>query len=135
MKKNAQGVHICEHCSKPFDDKQQVYGYVNPHNKEELYFCHGVCAGAWLSGSFTRYEIKPDMVKCYTYTRPASTILKYELRIWIHPKNGGDDYDVVATTRLPIETKNPDEVVKAEIAKILKKKRSVILDDYTYKRV
>jgi hypothetical protein len=135
MRHNSDGIMLCEHCGKPFADGQTVYGYKNTFNNEVLYFCHGVCAGAWLSGSFTRYEIKPSMVTTHKYTRPASSKINYAFTAWVHPKGGGDDYAVQGTMTLPIETKNPDEEVKKEIAKILKRRRSAILDDYSFKRV
>ncbi len=134
MTANKDGIRLCDHCKKPFDDGQIVYGY-KMNSGNALYFCHGVCAGAWLSGTFNRYDIKPSMVTTHKYKRPAGAKINYAFTAWVHPKNGGDDYSVQGSMTLPIETENPDEVVKAEMQKMLKKKRSAILDDFSFRRV
>jgi len=134
MTTNNDGIRLCDHCKKPFDDGQKVYGY-KMNGGNELYFCHGVCAGAWLSGIFKRSDIKPSMVTTHKYTRPASAKINYVFTAWVHPKMAGMIYSVQGSMTLPIETENPDEVAEAEMQKMLKKKRSAILDDFSFRRV
>jgi len=134
MTKDGSGVYCCDHCG----DQMQtgtIYGYQNEKTGTKLYFCSGVCAGAYMAGFIGIKMVVPKMVQTYKYKRTAHTMLNYEFSAWIHPKNGGDDYRINGTMSLPKGTTNPDEEVKAEIRKILKKKRSAILDDFTFKRV
>jgi hypothetical protein len=60
--------------------------------------------------------------------------VKYNFDAWIHPRDGGDDYPISGTVELRMETTHDEEVVKQEIIKILKKKRSAVLDDYQIRR-
>jgi hypothetical protein len=133
--KDGSGVICCNHCGDQLKDGATVYMHTNETTKDKTVFCHGVCAGAYLSGILKLKFIVPSMVTTGKYSRPKNTMLNYKFSAWVHPKNGGDDYVVEGTMSLPMETPSPDDVVKKEITRVLKNRRSAILDDFTFKRV
>jgi hypothetical protein len=135
MTKDANGILCCNHCGDQIKDGATVFCYEDKKTGGRTYFCHGVCAGAYMDGILNIKNIVPSMVTLAKYTRPKGSMITYRISAWVHPKNGGDDYSIGGEMTLPKETPNPDEVVKAEIVKILKKKRSAILDDYTFEKV
>lgn len=133
--KDGNGIICCNTCGDQLKDGATVYLHTDEKTGDKTAFCHGVCAGVYLTNVLKLKMVVPKMVTTGKYSRPKNTMLNYKFSAWIHPKNGGDDYAIDGTTTLPMETKNPDDVVKEEITKMLKKKRSAILDDFTFKRV
>lgn len=79
---------------------------------------------------FTNAVTGNPEINIYARSPQPKPMQKYTAVAWVHPEGGGDDYCLDCKI-----TAENDKECEKEIRRILKRRRSHVLDDYTFKKV